>query len=108
MSNIKRYIEEKVYNMSKVVDEPYDIVHEWFFDKIVNAPKERGEQIRKVAKSVGTTYEDVFEYYLLSLWYRPKVKGKYIDPLQFVAIMLMDKQGKYVNSGIKERVFQND
>ena len=108
MSNIKRYIEDKIDHMAQAVDEPYNVVHAWFFDKIVNAPEDRGEQITKVAKAAGTTYEDVFEYYLLALWYRPKVKGKYLDPLQFVAIMLMDKQGKYVNSGIKERVFQND
>jgi len=102
MSNIKRYIEDKIDNMAKAVDEPYDIVHAWFFDKIVNVPEDRGEQITKLAKTVGTTYEDVFEYYLLALWYRPKYKGEYLDPLQFVAIMLMDKQGKYVNGDQKE------
>lgn len=79
MSMMKEHIDNKVEELAKALDMPFDTMMDWFIIKVVNSKEDLGRTIKDLAKCYNRTYDDVFDYVLLCMALMPDR-----DPVQTV------------------------
>lgn len=94
MSFMKRYADDIIANLSQAVDEPYANVYDWFWDLMNRVGDQDMIRLDMLTEKHNTTDEDIFEYFLLAVWYKPEKDGRPIDPIDFVDMMLEDRRNQ--------------
>lgn len=89
MSMMKEHIDNKVEELAKALDMPFDTMMDWFIIKVVNSKEDLGRTIKYVAEFFNRTYDDVFDYVLLCMALMPDR-----DPLETAFEFLAEKDPK--------------
>lgn len=93
MSSIKRYLEDKAEELSEAMGMEYDDALSSIMYVSMGAPADTSAKIEALAKEYNTTYDDIYEYFLLAVHLNPTFAGKPIHPVDYVSMVLKETRG---------------
>lgn len=93
MSSIKRYMEDKAEELSEVMGMEYDEALSSIIYISMAASEDTSAKIKALAEQYNTTYDDIYEYFLLAVHLNPTFAGRPIHPVDYVSMVLKETRG---------------